>query len=82
MEDPHFICHFFFSSHIGHFTVTLFFNNVCLHKASFDMFLAFTDIIILVFDEFFFLGVVNGQRSTCNWQRRLKRLSAPHDTRL
>ena len=67
------------SSHIvvGHFTVTQFvlvFLTLC-----FDMFLA-TDIIILVSE--FFEGVVNGQRSTCNWQRRLKRLSAPHDTRL
>ena len=41
---------FFCSSHIGHFTITLFFKEfIDKHKASFDMmFLAFTDIIILV----------------------------------
>ena len=51
------------SSHIGHITVTLFFNNVCLYKASFDMFLAFTDIIILVFDEFFSWGLSTGKEA-------------------
>ena len=59
-----FFCHFFFSSHIGHFTVTLFFNNVCLHKASFDMFLAFTDIIILGYLTSFFLrGLSTGKEA-------------------